>query len=246
MKRHDARYTLLAFGFLLPVLMSAPLSTLTWWSGCALVGVAVRTASLPWRWIGHGLMRLRWLFLAMLLTHGLMTPGEFLWPALPLLTREGVLAGVQQSLRLVLLAVLAWSLGRITTPMELVGALDFFLGWLERWRMPIRRGLALLGFCLTGLSRFKEQVERVREGMTIRLGQEKTPTRPGTRLERLAFAAGALLTGLLWDLRRREEGLRMRGFDAGLPAVVWSHTGEGHDWLLPLPSLALWIVWLAG
>ncbi|MBF0271360.1 MAG: hypothetical protein HQL98_04660 [Magnetococcales bacterium] len=240
----DPRLTVLAFGLLLSVMMSAPLFSLVWWLGCGLVGLAAWAASLSWRFLGRGLFHLRWLLLALLLVHGWMTPGEFLWASWPFVTREGLMAGVHQALRLMILALLAWSVGRVTTPMELVRGVGFYLGWLERFGVPVARGLSILGFCLSGLGRFREQAQWVRMGLTARLGAAMGR---GERLERLAFAGSALLSGLLWDLRRREEGLRARGFVEGLPPVAHAvGSGRWTDWLVPLGPGLLWLYgWLS-
>ncbi|MBF0189938.1 MAG: hypothetical protein HQL99_02185 [Magnetococcales bacterium] len=240
----DPRLTLLAFGVLLSVMMSAPLFSRVWWVGCGLVGVSAWAASLSWSFLGRGLFHWRWLLLALLLVHGWMTPGEFLWSSWPFVTREGVVAGVHQALRLLVLAVLAWSVGRVTTPMQLVGGMAFYLGWLERFGVPVARWLSILGFCLSGLGRFREQAGWVRMGMTARLGESSGG---GERLERLAFAGSALLSGLLWDLRRREEGLRARGFEEGLPPMARA-TGPvpWRDWLVPLGPGLLWLYGVLG
>ncbi|MBF0627662.1 MAG: hypothetical protein HQL91_05505 [Magnetococcales bacterium] len=241
-RRLDARWTILAFVLLVSVWMAAPFFSWVWWFGCGLVGWGVWCAALTWRFVGRGLWRFRWLFLALLVIHGVMTPGEFLWSAWPVATREGVAAGVHQGVRLVVLALLAWSVGRVTTPLELVGAFYYYFSFLERCGLPVGRGLSILGFCLTGLGRFREQAEGVRMAMGLRLG---VVSGWEGRLERLAFAGSALLSGLLRDLRRREEGLVVRGFADGLPSVrPVARPMRGADWLVPgLPGL-LWIFWL--
>ncbi|MBF0215072.1 MAG: hypothetical protein HQM00_16185 [Magnetococcales bacterium] len=241
--RPDPRVTVLAFAWLVPVLMLASIDSVVWWIGCGWVWLAAWAASLSWRFVGRGLWRFRWLFLLLLLIHGLMTPGELIWSEWLFVTREGVIAGVHQGLRLLMLAVLAWSVARITTPMALVGAFYFYLRGVERFGIPVGRGLSLLGFCLSGLTRFREQAHRVRQGMESRLGVAHS----GGTLERWSLAGQALLSALLWDLRRREEGLRARGFDQGLPPIG-RVTGRLHrsDWLLPLGPGLLWLCWLFG
>ncbi|MBF0427681.1 MAG: hypothetical protein HQL94_02050 [Magnetococcales bacterium] len=242
MKRRDPLFKLVAFGLLLPVLLLAPVFSWVWLAGVVLVVMALMAASLPLAWVGRGLFRLRWLFLAMLLTHGWFTPGEPLWSEWPALTREGVVAGGVQSLRLVLLALLAWSLMKTTTPMELVGVFSQFLGWLERFGVPVQRGLSILAFCLASLPILMAEAIRVREGMTLRLDKGEAGK---IRLERLAFAGGALLLRMVWSVRRREEGLRTRGFLAALPSV--ERPAQSRDWrdwgVILLPAL-VWLFWV--
>ncbi|MEO5345651.1 MAG: hypothetical protein H7834_04640 [Magnetococcus sp. YQC-9] len=243
--RFDPRALLLSFGLLLPVLLSANLASLMWWSGLGMVVWAVWAASLSGRELGRGLFRLRWLFFALLVTHGMLTPGEVIGAALPFLTWEGVLAGSNQAVRLLLLVVLALALGRLATPLALVGGLGFYLGWLERFGMPVRRGLSILNFCLVGLGRFQTQAARVRETVRDRIGEVECGW--VARLDRLAFGAAVLLRGLLWDLRRCEEGLRSRGFEESLPLVSGLHA---HGWrrmdgvLVALPALLWWVWWM--
>ncbi|MBF0613940.1 MAG: hypothetical protein G8237_01895 [Magnetococcales bacterium] len=239
-RRLDARLALLSFGLLMPVLMSARLSAWSWWLAAGWVGVAVKWSGLSWSFLGVGLWRLRWLLVTMWLLHGLMTPGEYLWTLWPYLTYEGVALGMQQSVRLLTMALAAWWLARVTTPMELVAALDDCLGWLERVRIPVRRGLAILGFCLTTLARFQEQAVRVRLGLEWRLGTVRKGW--SARWHRLACAGSSLLMILLWELRAREEGLRVRGFGRGLPLAAHGRAQPVRwwEWLVLLPGV-LWI-----
>lgn len=240
----DARALLLAFGLLWPVVLSADLVSLHWWIACGMVLVVIRAASLSGRELGRGLFRLRWLFLALFMTHALLTPGEFLASGLTWVTREGMLAGFSQALRLLLFVAMALALGRMTTPLALASGLGFYLGWLELFRLPVRRGLSILAFCLTGLTRFQEQTIRVRQEMRMRQGE-----RDGSgwieRLERLAFGAAALLRGLLIDLRQREEGLRVLGFDR-LPALTSGTTPVmgRREWFWSVPPALLWLAWI--
>ncbi|MBF0262588.1 MAG: hypothetical protein HQL97_12240, partial [Magnetococcales bacterium] len=242
-RSRDPRALLLAFGLLWPVVLSADLLSIDWWIACGMVLGAIRAVSLSGRELGRGLFRLRWLFLALLLTHALLTPGEIIGFGVTWVTWEGVLAGCNQALRLLLFVAMALALGRLATPMALASGLGFYLGWLERFRIPVRRGLSILAFCLTGLTRFQEQALRVRQEMQRRDGGRVSGRIE--RLERLAFGAAALLRGLLIDLRRREEGLRVLGFDRlpALPDGAGCGTG-GRDWIWSLPPALLWLAWL--
>lgn len=239
----DPRFKLVGFGLLLPIVMSAPVFSPVWLAGSGLVLLVIMAASLPLAQLGGGLFRLRWLFLALLLTHGWFTPGVPLGFGMGFLTQEGVLAGVYHSIRLVLLALLAWGVMRTTTPMELVGVFYYFLGGLERFGVPVQRGLSILALCLTSLPRLMADADRVREGMMLRLGPVWAGGVMG-RMERLVFAGEALLLHLLWEVRQLEEGVRARGFGEALPPVrLHSQRGGWRDWGLLLPPVFLWLWW---
>ncbi|MBF0127601.1 MAG: hypothetical protein HQM02_10370 [Magnetococcales bacterium] len=108
--------------------------------------------------------------------------------------------------------------------------------------MPVRRGLSILAFCLVSLPRLNQEVERVRTGMGLRVRFD--PALSG-RLEPLAFAGEALLLRLLLDVRRREEGLRARGFVAGLPQVrPPPFRSDWRDGLVLFPPTLLWFSWV--
>ncbi len=239
MKARDPRFKLLAFGLLLPVLMDSSVFSALWLAGSLLVVVATVLASLSLRVILRGLWRLRWLFLAMMLTHGWFTPGLPLWPMGPALTQEGIVAGLNQSLRLVMLFLLAWSLTKTTTPMELVGAFATFFGKLERFGVPVWRGLSVLAFCLSTLPTLMLQVEQIREGMALRIHADGFGW-----LERLAFVGEALLLQVLWGVRQQEEGIMARGFGDALPPVrLLSRQQDWRDWSVVVPPVVLWLIW---
>ncbi|MEO5332670.1 MAG: energy-coupling factor transporter transmembrane protein EcfT [Magnetococcus sp. YQC-5] len=237
----DPTGKLLAFGMLLPILMSAPVFSPVWLAGTALVLLSVLALSLPLALVGRGLWRLRWLFLALLLTHGWFTPGVPLWSPGPALTREGLLAGGEQSLRLLFMALLAWTLMRSTTPMQWVGVFYRVLGGWERFGVPVRRGVSILAFSLASLPRLLAEANRVQEGMALRI---HTRYFARSRLERLAFVGEVVLLRVLWDVRQREEGLRARGFVDGLPPVRLVVVGSGwREWGVVLPPVVLWVLW---
>ncbi len=241
MRGRDPRCKLAAFALLLPVLMTAPIASPVWMVGVVLVLAGLMLARVGWQEFARGLWRLRWLWLAMLLIHGWFTPGTPLWPVGPALTGEGVLAGGRQAARMILLIGAAWSLMRSTTPMELVGALQ---RWSGGWR-PAQHWLSLLAFCLATLPRLQEDARRVRIGMRLRLAEDQGGF--AARLERIVFAGEAMLMRMLWDARRREQGLLARGHADALPLVrAEARATDWRDWVLLLPPAVAWLIWWAG
>lgn len=86
-----------------------------------------------------GLLRLRWLILAILVLYVGFTPGDPLFPSLPGITREGVAEGLRRSLVLIDLLVIVYLLLAITPMAELAGAVCFLLTPLRPLGVDPRR-----------------------------------------------------------------------------------------------------------
>ncbi|MBE9609627.1 CbiQ family ECF transporter T component [Chitinilyticum piscinae] len=93
------------------------------------------------------LRRMKWLLLAVVLVYGWSTPGWYLWTGGFAPTREGLVLGLEQALRLLaLVAGLQFVLARLDRP-ALFGAL-FQLAWPLQWllnreRLAVRLALTL-------------------------------------------------------------------------------------------------------
>ncbi len=164
------------------------------------------------------LLRLRWLFAALLFFHGLMTPGPALIPGIDAVSRQGVVSGAALSFRLVLMVALSWILLRTTTHMEIFGALGRLLGFVERLGLPLSRGLALLAYTLGRIPQLFHAAALVRDDMVCRLGEARGKSWQ-ERLQRLAVAGEALLLRLLRSALSQEESLMARGVSRGLPPL---------------------------
>ena len=227
--RCDPRAKLGAFFLLMPVILAEPLAAPVWWAGAVLALTGLVLAAAPTAALRNTLFRLRWLFLLLLLTHGYMTPGHPLWPsgtdppALPLPSREGLLTGLHQSGRLILIAALAWCLMRTTTPLQLVAAFRRLFIRLEGTPFSPQRFWAVLVFALERIPRLMRTAQGVNADLTLR----RTGGAGRGRLRHLALAGEALLARLLCDVRRQEEALHARGFDSGLPSPPLSRSPMG-------------------
>ncbi len=245
LQRCDPRAKLGFFLLLLPVFLAQPPFSAAWLAAALLVALAwIGAAAPPLRPsdFTRSLWRLRWLFLALLLTHGYLTPGEPLWPGPLAPAREGLSAGLHQSLRLILLVALAWSLMRTTTPLQLVTAFRRLFRWLEGTPFSPQRTWALLAFTLERIPRLMHIARGVRTAMGLRL----PPGSPSARLTRLVMAAEALLYRLSRDVSRQEEALLARGFSHGLPQPPLPNDPLGwRDLLLLVPPggvlLSIWL-----
>jgi len=142
------------------------------------------------------------------------TPGKALahvWILVP--TREGVDLAVRLGLQ-ALLIVYTTSLLTLTTPaLAIAGALQWTLGWLERFRVPVRDIIAMVGIGLTFVPLLIEEAQKVLAAQRAR----------GADLNMIALmdeeAMGALLIPLLLaNLRRGDdlaESMEARLFGTG-------------------------------
>ncbi|MBF0143800.1 MAG: hypothetical protein HQL59_10140, partial [Magnetococcales bacterium] len=191
-------------------------------------------------WVGAGLtggellrvsLRLRGFFLALLLVHGSLTPGDPLPLPFTFLAHEGVIAGLTQGLRLFALSALAWVLLRVTSPWRLVTALAWFGGALAGMGVPVERGMVLLARTLERLPVLFHRAGRI--GEVIRLRQPGG-VGMGGRWRRWVLGGEGLLLALLWDVRRVEMAIARRG---GLSGLVRSGS---------LPRIGASLGWVEG
>jgi energy-coupling factor transport system permease protein len=214
----DPRAKLGAFFLLMPLLLTQPLTTPGGWVALFFVSLALIGSNLDISHFFRQLKRLRWLFVALLVFHAVLTPGQPLWLGLPALSREGVIAGIVLSVRLILMVSLSLVLLRTTTHLQIVAGFRTLFGFLERLGVPLERGLALLAFTLGRIPQLVHEAGQVREDMAHRLGENPGKGWMG-RMYRLALAGEALLFRLLRSAQGQEEALRARGISQGLPTI---------------------------
>ncbi len=238
--RRNPRAKLLGFFLLLPSLMQHPGANPGWWLALALLLTALLLANLHPRDLLRQWWRLRWFVLSLLLLHGLLTTGQPLWeggPPWP--TRYGLQEGLLQSLRLLVLATMAWILTRVTSSWELLSAFESLDRLCRRLGFSIRRGLALIGFTLQRFPFLFSEAHTIVALFRQRCGTGSR--RMDARLERLVRSADALLTRLFGDIPRQEEALRARGFGPGLPLLcIMNQPWRQGDTLLVLLPIAVW------
>ncbi|MBF0455806.1 MAG: energy-coupling factor transporter transmembrane protein EcfT [Magnetococcales bacterium] len=227
--RCDPRTKLVAFFLLAPLLLTRPVTTPGGWVAILVVLVATVAAKMDLSYLFRQLWRLKWLFIVLVVFHGVLTPGEPLWPAVQGISREGLLAGLVYSTRLILMVCLAWILIQTTPATQLVAGLGRLLGFLDQI-VPWHRGLSLLAYTLGRIPLLLHEAGRIKDDLACRLGH---PGQQGVvqRLHRMALAGEALLFRLLHSAHAQEEALRLRGISHGL---------------LPLPPLASRLGWRDG
>lgn len=214
-----------AFLLLLPSVATLPLLSTGGGAALLLTTLAVGAAGLSWRELLPPLRRLRWFYLFLFLLHGLLTPGHPIAPWLPFVIREGVGVGLEQGVRLTLLAVLAWVLMRSTPPLHVAAALNTLLGWLEPLGVPVSRAVALLAYALAALGHLHAAALGVGRMQSLRLGTGEG--KGAARLARLAQGGEILLLRTLEEVRGQERAMRARGFDGELPVLVTSRRRPG-------------------
>jgi energy-coupling factor transporter transmembrane protein EcfT len=215
----DPRAKLVAFFLLMPLLLSQSFTTPGGWVAGLFVSLSLMGAKLNLGQYLQQLKRLRWLFIALLFFHALLTLGQPILPGLTAVSREGAIAGVSYSVRLILMVTLSWVLIKTTTHGQIVAAFRSLFGFLEKFGIPLDRSLALLAFTLGRIPHLINEADGVREDMAHRLGG-----RQGKgwleRLYPMALAGEALLFRLLRSAQAQEESLRVRGIKQGLPAIL--------------------------
>ncbi len=172
-------------------------------------------------------IRLRWLFAAILLVYGWWTPGELLWPALGALspTLQGLGYGLTRIVALVCIVSAVHFLLQVTERGQLVSALMLLsaplLGPLARERFAVRVLLTL------------EAVIPVQAIVSDALQQE---TQQPRGLARLVFHANAVYSSVLAEADRSANAVIDVAEPVAPPAI---------QWLVPL-LLALIIGLVAG
>ncbi|MBF0583673.1 MAG: hypothetical protein HQL80_05480 [Magnetococcales bacterium] len=241
LERCDPRAKLVALFLFMPILLAQPL--ISWGWGMAVVLLAwgfCAGLTVLWSPLLRQVWRLRWFFATLLLLHGLLTPGQPLWPGWELVSREGVLEGMQQSVRLIMLVALSWMLVRTTTPLQWVVGLYRLFGGLGRLGLPVKQWFSIMAFALGSIPYLLQESHRVGQDLLLRLTPGAS-ARWHTRLQRTAQGGEALLFRLLTVARAQEESLAARGMGEGLPFVVLQQTVLG--WrdllLLTLPAAIL-------
>jgi energy-coupling factor transporter transmembrane protein EcfT len=165
-----------------------------------------------------GLWRLRWLLLAIFVLYGGFTPGEPLLPALPGLSREGLLEGLRRALVLTDLLVLVYLLLSLTSVPQLVVGLRLLLTPLQ-----------LLG------------VDTQRIGLRIALAFDGVASLQA-RLQQPPAAAGGLwarAAALIEDIEMQAGRETTAVVLPPVPQPRW------WEWLLPPAVLALVLQWLS-
>lgn len=204
---------LLAFAALLPIL---PITALALAAAALLITHAcLGRASL--RRYGRGLLRLRYLFLAILILYVGLTPGTPLWSALPGISVAGLSEGTRRALVLVdLLAAVFW-LTQVTPMPALAGGLLWLLRPLRLIAVDDRR----LGLRLALALEYVTEAGRLIDGVRREAGRGL-----------IDAAAAAIL--------RAEELSRSGQGDVAVPT---SSAPPLWQWLAPLSLVAFFFAW---
>lgn len=117
-----------------------------------------------------GLLRLRWLVLAIVVLYAGFTPGEPLVASLPGLSREGLSEGLRRTLVLVDLLVMVYLLLAVTPIAALVGAIELLLAPLHPLRIDPQRVALRIGLALEAVG---EMHGRLRGAVSASGGWER-------------------------------------------------------------------------
>lgn len=159
-----------------------------------------------------GVLRLRWLLLAIFVLYVGFTPGEPLLEALPGLSREGLAEGSRRALVLLDLLVLVYLLLALTPVAELVAALGLLLAPLRPLGVdPQRIGLRV-ALALDGVGEMQARLK----------GSARAPGSAWARAARL-----------IEDIEAGAEA------DAAAVALPPTRRPRWWEWLLPLVLLGL-------
>ena len=242
LEKCDPRAKLLSLFFIMPIVLSEPIDSWRWGVATALSILAMLSGLTSMLLsLFKQLYRLRWLFLTILFFHIYFTPGEPLWQGSGFITSQGLHEGLQQMLRLILLVSLSWSLVITTTPLQLIAGLYALFGGLERFGLPIKRGLAITAFALGRIPYFIQEAHWVKESRLLRMCNHQQPTWRD-RLYQTAQAGETLLFRIFSTVHHQEEALLVRGFTHGLPFMVGPKKAFGwRDVLVVLLPIMLFL-----
>ncbi|MBF0605887.1 MAG: hypothetical protein HQL07_19605 [Nitrospirae bacterium] len=209
----DPRSRLAAFFMMLFLFTHAGRGAVPWW--IAFVGVMLLPwlANMRWREFLRPLWKLRFFFFTLFLLHGFFVPGNAVFPFSHGPSREGLMVGGQQSLRLALMASLSWVLVRVSSTADMVTGLYGLLSPLRRMGVPVHRWAALLGWTLDCVSRLLTMASTARD----RLLPEKQGHGLWDAMTLLSQRANMFLTDMMSDMAKQEEALSRQGVTTGLP-----------------------------
>ncbi|HIJ85497.1 MAG: energy-coupling factor transporter transrane protein EcfT [Magnetococcales bacterium] len=214
LRRCDPRSRLAAFFLVLPVLTHGDSGAMAWWLVLLALVALPRLAGMGWGDFLLPLRRLRFFFLVLFLVHGFFVPGSALLPFSEWPSREGLLLGGQQMLRLACMASLAWVLVRVSSPQDMVLGLCGLFGILGRMGVPVMRWAVLLSWTLECVGRLFTLATSVRARVIpddkVHQGWWGAVTLSGQR-------ASLFLTDMMVDMVAQEQRLVAQGVLTGLP-----------------------------
>lgn len=246
LEKCDPRAKLVSLFLIMPILLSHPMFSWHWGvaAGLSMLSMATGLTSLLAS-LARQLLRLRWLFAALLIFHVFFTPGQPLWDGWDFPTKEGLHEGLQQTVRLIFVVSLSWTLVRTTTPWQLLSGLYRLFGGLEKLGIPVKKGFTIMAFSMGCIPHFVQEARWVGEDLGLRI-LHTTQSGWRSRLQRTAQGGETLLFRLFLAARCQEEALRARGFAQGLPFSIFQKTTLG--WrdllLLVLPTAIFLGIWL--
>ncbi|MBF0109316.1 MAG: hypothetical protein HQL76_09080 [Magnetococcales bacterium] len=231
----------MAFFLMLVPLTRGSWHQIGWWIAIGGICLFPRLAGMSIPALLYPLRKLRFFFLALFLLHGFFIPGSAVLPFSEWPSREGLMVGGQQSLRLGLMAILAWTLVRVSTTEDLIAGMCGLFGVLQRWGIPVMRWAALLSWTIECVGRL----------VTLASATRTLPPHPPHLKGWMAIMTqwsqrgGALLDAMQVDMARQEQRLRDQGILSGLPVPPSTPFHPGwQDFLIVFFSLMIFILYL--
>ncbi len=119
------------------------------------------------RHLAQGLVRLRWLLIAIFVLYGAFTPGTPLLPQLPGLSSEGLSEGARRALVIINLLTLVYLLLAVTPVGDLVPAIELLLRPLRPFGVDNRRIGLRLALALDTVLQLRAQISRDGGGASL-------------------------------------------------------------------------------
>ncbi|MBF0322392.1 MAG: hypothetical protein HQL62_05520 [Magnetococcales bacterium] len=183
------------------------------WLTVVVVPLLPWLSAMPWRDFLSPLWKLRWFFLFLFLLHGFFVPGSALLPFAHGLSRQGALAGAQQSIHLALMATLAWVLVQTSSTEDLITGVRGLFGPLERVGIPVLKWATLLSWTLECVGRLLLLADASRRQVTL----EKRGQLWSDVLTLLSQRVNLFITDMMADMTQQEHHLITQGVITGLP-----------------------------
>ncbi|NLV22939.1 MAG: energy-coupling factor transporter transmembrane protein EcfT [Syntrophomonadaceae bacterium] len=198
-----------------------------------LLGLVV-LAQLPPKYVLQALKPALPFFLCLFLVYLLFTPGRtlLLFPLGPLLiSYEGLMLGIVQIWKFLLLLVAAALLTMTTTASELTGGLQRLLRPVKIFGISSHDIAMMLGLALRFIPTLQNEMRNVRDAQLAR-GAKFNPGRPGGKVKALGFLAVPLLLNIIRRSDELVDAMEARGYQPGRRSYLYNPALTRTDYVI--------------